>query len=762
MNIFCIMLGVLLFCNGLHAVSSKSASDIIPIVQSPLVKELDPAAIKKKLETEKKNRALLQFMLGVAYFKNDKYSEAYKTLNSVPKIQYLDDYIKYYRSVSALKYFGNADGLKKNLDDLYTLLNNGNGGLSEDVKGLIPEFEFKTALAMAGAKNYASSLDYYSRARTKGYSDLRAEFDLIRSYVGYNKELGLSLMLDLNRRFNPADAKKLFDTLPEKTRTELYALSGFNGNGKTAYGQMDYRKSESDLIASIKDAVAAKDAASVSKLSEEYLKSYPQGSYGKRFYELTYGFIEGSIISRDHNVSYYESVLKYYDRNYLDKLAVKLFQKVDLDEVQDLLEILLTKYPQYDRGLYLMATLSEDKGDNSRALEYYKEIVGGFPQSQFYQRSLFKYAWLEMVDGGYSDCVDLFTRYIDEGKDIFDWSVTAALYFKAQCLDKRSRHDDAKTVRQELIARFPYSFYSLISMEEEGISLSDHIKANIKPLDTSAEAISPQELKSIRTAIMLVRAGLVDSAAKELASVNLDRLSPGYIDVVTSIYKYSSNPDLTIMAAGKLMSSLKGYASQEHAETHFPKLYFDSVKRISENNNVPPFIILAIMKRESAFKKDAVSSAGAIGLMQMLPDTAHTVDPKMKAKSLTEPDSNIKVASAYIKSLIQKYDGNFIYVLSSYNAGDDALTRWLNWYGKKYDNVEFIENIPYLETRNYVKAVLSNYYMYNALYEKKDVKFSQILKIEVPEKTETPQNVEAPVTTQTPQEAAVQQEPAKQ
>jgi soluble lytic murein transglycosylase len=379
-----------------------------------------------------------------------------------------------------------------------------------------------------------------------------------------------------------------------------------------------------------------------------------------------------------------------------------------------------------------MATLMEDKGDNGSALRYYKKIVDGSPQSQFYQRSLFKYAWIEMIYGSYSDCADIFTRYIDEGKDNYDWSVTAALYFKAQCLERTSRQGDAKIVRQELISRFPYSFYSLISMKEEGISLSEHIKANIKPLDTSAEAVSPQELKSIRTAIMLVRAGLVDSAAKELSSVSIDKLSPGYIDVVTSIYKYSSNPDLTIMAAGKLMNSLKGYASQEHAETHFPKLYFDNVKKFSDGYNVPPFIILAIMKRESAFRKDAVSSAGAVGLMQMLPDTAQSVDPNMKARSLTEPDSNIKVASAYIRSLIKKYDGNIIYVLASYNAGEDALARWRNWYGKQYSDVEFIENIPYLETRNYVKAVLSNYYMYSALYEKRDIDLEEILKMETP------------------------------
>ncbi|MCX6112741.1 MAG: DUF3808 domain-containing protein, partial [Proteobacteria bacterium] len=650
-RIFIFLSCLSLYAVELYAVNSKSGSETLPTVQSPIAKELKSEIIKQRLISEKKNKNLLQFMLGVSYFRDEDYGQAYKALNKVSRIQYLEDYIKYYRSVSALEYFDTAEMLKKNLNDLYSVLSNGDPVLYDEVKAILPDFEFKTAQALAGAKNYSSSFDYYARARTKGYSDLESEFGLIKKYTGYNKELALSLLLDLNRRFNPADIKKLFDTLPEKIKTELYALSNYKLSQKDTADVSNYRKTESDVITLIKDAINAKDTVKTRDLGTEYLKTYPQGTYHKRFYDISYSFVENSIINGNQKVSYYKDLLNYYDKGYLDKLVVKLFQKTDLNEVEDLLNILLNKYPQYDKGLYLMGTLQEDKGNSGKAIRYYKNIVEGFPQSQYYQRSLFKYAWLEMISGSYSDSIELFTRYIDEGKDNYDWSVTAALYFKARCLDKKSKHDDAKTVKQELISRFPYSFYSLILMEEEGISLSQHIKDNIKPLDSTAEAASPQELRSIRTAIMLVKTGLTDMAVKELSNINLDKLSPGYVDVITSIYKYSSNPDMTIMAAGKLMNSLKGYASQEHAETHFPKLYFDNIKKFSDNYGVQPFIMLAIMKRESAFKKDAVSSSGALGLMQLMPDTAQSVDPKIKTKSLKDPEKNIKIAAEYLKSL---------------------------------------------------------------------------------------------------------------
>lgn len=715
--------------NSLNAVNSNSKVGSIPTIQGPIVNDLKSSHIKQKLLSEKKYKSLMNFSLGVSYFKEEKYAEAYGVLSKLPKIPYLGDYIKYYKSMSAFNNFESSGVLKNNLDELYSVLNNGDKALIDDIKDTIPNFEFKVALAFAKEKKHEQSFDYYYRSRLNGYSDLKSEFELIKTFLQYNKDLAFGLMLDLNRRFKQADINKLFETLPENIKEELFSTSSYKLSIKDKTSVSDYRKAESDLVSSIKTAIDSSDYVKFRDLGIEYLKAFPQGSYSKKFYDISFSFIENSIIKSGKTVSFYKDLFSNYEKNYLEKLVVRLFQKTSLDEVESLLKILLNRYPAYDKIQYLMASLQEDKDDKSKAIKYYKNIVNGFPKGQYYQRSLFKYAWLEMMENNYSNSIDLFSRYIEEGKENYDWSVTAALYFKARCLDKRSKKEEAKLVRQELISSFPYSFYSLLSMEEEGISLSEHIKSNIKALDTSAEPISPMELKTIQTAIMLIRAGVSDMAIKELTSINLDKLSPGYVEVVTNIYKHSANPDMTIMAAGKLMNILKGYASQEHAETHFPKLYFDNVRTYSDTYNFSPFVMLAIMKRESAFRKDAVSSAGALGLMQMMPDTAQSVDPKIKVRSLTDPDKNIKVAATYLQSLIRKYNGDLVYVLASYNAGDDALTRWINWYGKRHEKIEFIENIPYLETRNYVKSVISNYYMYNALYLKKDISFKDILKI---------------------------------
>jgi soluble lytic murein transglycosylase len=186
---------------------------------------------------------------------------------------------------------------------------------------------------------------------------------------------------------------------------------------------------------------------------------------------------------------------------------------------------------------------------------------------------------------------------------------------------------------------------------------------------------------------------------------------------------------MAFIAAGKLLLNLKGYSSREHAQTHYPKPYMELVDNFSKTTGVEPFVIFAIMKRESAFNKDAVSKSGAQGLMQLMPYTAARFDPSIDDKKLKDAETNIKLASLYLKKLFEKYNGNLIYISAAYNAGEENLDRWIKWYGSKLSDVEFIENIPYFETRAYVKSVVSNYYMYNALYLKKKISFDDVMRL---------------------------------
>lgn len=160
-------------------------------------------------------------------------------------------------------------------------------------------------------------------------------------------------------------------------------------------------------------------------------------------------------------------------------------------------------------------------------------------------------------------------------------------------------------------------------------------------------------------------------------------------------------------------------------EYAYPKAYSPMVMKYSKMFDVPFELVWGIMRAESVYKKDVVSPVGALGLMQVMPGTGIKVSELMNEKAfvprkLLEPETAVKIGSRYLQRLLKKFDNNVPLVAAGYNAGPHRVKAWLNGFGT-LDMDEFIEHIPFLETRNYVKKVVSNYQIYSLLYgNKKD------------------------------------------
>ena len=132
-------------------------------------------------------------------------------------------------------------------------------------------------------------------------------------------------------------------------------------------------------------------------------------------------------------------------------------------------------------------------------------------------------------------------------------------------------------------------------------------------------------------------------------------------------------------------------------------------------------MIAAIIYQESRFNPDAVSPAAAKGLMQIIPRTGDAIASALEKndyheKSLLDPAESIRMGTWYFKQLLDQFDNRIEVALASYNGGPYNAKRWLN-YCKTDDVLEFIGAISYKETRNYVKIVLNNYYIYKELYK---------------------------------------------
>jgi soluble lytic murein transglycosylase len=162
----------------------------------------------------------------------------------------------------------------------------------------------------------------------------------------------------------------------------------------------------------------------------------------------------------------------------------------------------------------------------------------------------------------------------------------------------------------------------------------------------------------------------------------------------------------------------------------YPVVYSDYIINASKKYSIDPFLLLAIAREESRYNPEAISPAGAIGLLQIMPSTARRLSLEIKKDNgsvggevaveaqrwpalLTDPALNIELGAFYLSRLIKRY-GVLSYAIAAYNAGEAAVDSWLkNNYS---DEDEFIEDIPYGETINYVKRVLTTYEKYLRIY----------------------------------------------
>lgn len=165
----------------------------------------------------------------------------------------------------------------------------------------------------------------------------------------------------------------------------------------------------------------------------------------------------------------------------------------------------------------------------------------------------------------------------------------------------------------------------------------------------------------------------------------------------------------------------------------FPLAYRDTLENSAMQNNISPAWAFAIARRESSFMADANSGAGARGLMQLLPGTARYLEKdKVKNRELYDPDFNVQLGTKYLRYLMDRMDNNPILATASYNAGWRRVKDWLPDNGNMPMDI-WVENIPYKETRDYVKAVMAYKQIYLQQLGKEENLFKDFTHMKIPQ-----------------------------
>jgi soluble lytic murein transglycosylase-like protein len=285
--------------------------------------------------------------------------------------------------------------------------------------------------------------------------------------------------------------------------------------------------------------------------------------------------------------------------------------------------------------------------------------------------------------------------------------------------------DDVKPLFEKVAQESPLSFYGLLAARQLGKNPEDFLSPEV-PIERSTDLrLHPSEILALRKAEALLQSG--DPALAELAQMELREIRPkdGHeseflVRLANLNRQAGSHLGAFAVVTELIQRGAKQAATEWAAKIIFPIERWSLVLENSGARRIDPVWVLSLMKQESAFDVGALSSSGAVGLMQVMPATAVETDPKITRVALSEHAANVRVGTTYMSQMLDRFRGNIALATAAYNAGPVAVERWMKEFGlKDVENglslgmIEFIESIPYKETRDYVGSIIRNYHWYS-------------------------------------------------
>ncbi|MCL5745551.1 MAG: transglycosylase SLT domain-containing protein, partial [Acidobacteria bacterium] len=316
-------------------------------------------------------------------------------------------------------------------------------------------------------------------------------------------------------------------------------------------------------------------------------------------------------------------------------------------------------------------------------------------------------------------------------------TAASALYFLGRMAEKDGDYGAARACYSRLLETYPNYYYGILARQRLSNpkigaaavpgKVSLWLEEADLPRKSPAVDTKPAPLTTLRIerARLLRFAGFADWAASELRFGARKDGQPYLLAVELARSAGSAHDGIRYMKAlapGYLSLSLDG-APRAVWELLFPLPYKSDLLRYARQYDLDPYLVAGLIRQESEFDPQALSRANAHGLTQVMPATGRQLARKVgvrrfSSKLLFQPATNLKFGTYYLHTLLDQWEGKWPETLASYNAGKSRVSEWVNWSDYK-DQDEFVESIPFSETRNYVQSVLRNAEIYRSLYKAK-------------------------------------------
>lgn len=419
--------------------------------------------------------------------------------------------------------------------------------------------------------------------------------------------------------------------------------------------------------------------------------------------------------------------------------SVKAFQK------------LVGNYPSSewcDDALFLAGNVYREANDIKGSSVYYGRLASEYPDSRFADSGIWWMAWAMYGSGDYGKAAQKLQELINRYPRSF--LVHQARYWQARIAEKTGNPAKAAEYYRIVLKRGTYTYYGHRASERlAAMNLPHSVSANLMEVTACAGDCDEDPLAgfdtddgppiwtdetrklltsepSFRKTLELMHLDMRKEAAGELWYLQelLPRRRGVLIGLSKAFFELGDYYRSLLLVLRNYERYLEGEAQQLPADLWllaYPQGYWDTIVNYSRKYGQDPYFIASIIRQESQFATEALSPAGARGIMQVMPATGEWIAQNIRLQGfdramLFEPDTAINFGTWYVSHLMKRFKDDPLLVAAAYNAGPGAVSGWISRSGRIMDRDEFVESIPFSETRGYVKKILRNYAEYGRIY----------------------------------------------
>jgi len=396
------------------------------------------------------------------------------------------------------------------------------------------------------------------------------------------------------------------------------------------------------------------------------------------------------------------------------------------------IEKVVSTYPQSpwaEEALFAAGTYYWLNLDRAHAAEYYQRVVSSFPMGKYASVAQWRIAWTSYMLRQ-PEAASLFEQYL--AKYPSSPLVVNALYWLGRSYEHAGNLAHARSFYIAAVERFPQTYFGEKAAErlhEIGTKPTNpaEILSVIPPAPPLARLDGPLPAAATERwarARALESIAFDGSAELELRSAYADTHAAGLLMAIAKAAERAGHYGAGILTTRQLVAQFDSRRFDQIPDgalhTAYPLPYRNLIERESERYHLDPMLVAGLIRQESAFASDAVSYANAVGLMQLWPPTATKLARTLKYRytrgRLFDPEYNVKLGTLYLSDLLKTF-GTLEAALAAYNAGEAHVEEWSA--GQNYqETAEFVESIPFTQTRAYVQIVARNAEVYRQIYRR--------------------------------------------